>query len=221
MIMEKYRQDLLAKNKEGSPLADVGPVTFGTRLNCSHFPAGYNAISYGRGTWLFHMLRTMLRDAERTSSGYSANLSDTQADALFLRALSKARERFQERAINTREFLQVFEEELPLSLRYEGHKSLDWFYEGWVNGTALPHLELQSVKYAQKPGGSAVTGTIVQKDAPQELVTVVPIYAVFAGKNVLLGQVFADGPETNFHLSAPQGTRKIVLDPYQTLLTRP
>ena len=110
---------------------------------------------------------------------------------------------------------------MPPSLRYEGHKSLDWFYEGWVNGTALPHLELQSVKYTQKDGGSAVTGTIVQKDAPQELVTVVPIYAVLAGKNVLLGQVFADGPETNFHLSAPQGTRKIVLDPYQTLLTRP
>jgi len=59
------------------------------------------------------------------------------------------------------------------------------------------------VKYAAKPGGSAVSGTIVQKDAPQELVTVVPVYAVFAGKNVLLGQVFADGPETNFHFSAP------------------
>jgi Peptidase family M1 domain len=221
VVMEKYRQDLLAKNKEGSPLADAGPVTFGTRLNCSHFPDGYGAISYGRGTWLFHMLGTMLRDAERNRSGRAANLSDAQADAPFLRALSRARERFQEKAINTREFFQVLEEELPPSLRYEGRKSLDWFYEGWVNGTALPHLELHSVKYAPRPGGSAVSGTIVQKDAPQELVTVVPVYAVFAGKNVLLGQVFADGPETNFHFSAPPGTRKIVLDPYQTLLTRP
>jgi hypothetical protein len=221
VVMEKYRQDLLGKNKEGSPLADAGPVTFGTRLNCSHFPDGYNAISYGRGTWLFHMLRTMLRDAERSRSGRAANLSDAQADEPFLRALSKARERFQERAINSREFLQVFEEELPPSLRYEGRKSLDWFYEGWVNGTALPHLGLQSVKYAAKAGGSAVTGTIVQKDAPQELVTVVPVYAVLAGKNVLLGQVFADGPETTFHFSAPAGTRKVVLDPYQTILTRP
>jgi Peptidase family M1 domain len=221
VVMEKYRQDLLATNKEGSPLADAGPVTFGTRLNCSHFPAGYTAISYGRGTWLFHMLRTMLRDAARNNGGRSANLSDAQADAPFLRALSRARERFQEKAINTREFLQIFEEELPPSLRYEGHKSLDWFYEGWVNGTALPHLELHSVKYTPKPGSSAITGTIVQKDVPQELVTVVPVYAVLAGKNVLLGQVFADGPETNFHLSAPAGTRKIVLDPYQTLLTRP
>jgi hypothetical protein len=221
VVMEKYRQDLLAKNKEGSPLADAGPVTFGTRLNCSHFPDGYDAISYGRGTWLFHMLRTMLRDAERNRVGHAANLSDVQADAPFLRALSKARERFQERAINTREFLQVFEDELPPSLRYEERKSLDWFYEGWVNGTALPHLELKSVKYAAKAGGSAVSGTMVQKDAPQELVTVVPVYAVFAGKSVLLGQVFADGPETSFHFSAPAGTRKIVLDPYQTLLTRP
>jgi hypothetical protein len=145
----------------------------------------------------------------------------SQLDAPFLRALSKARERFQEKAINTREFLQVFEEELPVSLRYEGRKSLDWFYEGWVSGTAIPHVELRSVKYVAKPGGAAVSGTIVQKDAPQELVTVVPVYAVFAGKNVLLGQVFADGPETNFHFSAPPGTRKVVLDPYQTLLARP
>ena len=155
------------------------------------------------------------------SSGRSAELSDAQADAPFLRALGKVRERFQERAINTRELLQVFEEELPPSLRYEGRKSLDWFYEGWVNGTALPHLELQSVKYLQKPGAAVVAGTIVQEDAPKELVTVVPVYAVLAGKNVLLGQVFADGPETSFRLTAPAGTRKVVLDPYQTLLTRP
>jgi hypothetical protein len=220
-VLERYRQDLLARNKDGSPLADAGPVSFGTRLNCSHFPEGYEAISYGRGTWLFHMLRSMLRDAERKGNGRSAGLSDEQADAPFLRALGKIRERYQERAISTREFLQVFADELPPSLRYEGHKSLDWFYEGWVNGTALPHLELQSVKYVQKPGGSSVTGTIVQKDAPPELVTAVPVYGVVAGKTVLLGQVFADGPETTFHLSAPPGTRKVVLDPYQTVLSRP
>jgi len=80
---------------------------------------------------------------------------------------------------------------------------------------------LQGVKYTQKPGGSVVTGTIVQDDAPKDLVTPVPVYAVLAGKTVLLGQVFADGPETAFHLFAPPGARKVVLDPYQTLLTRP
>jgi hypothetical protein len=38
---------------------------------------------------------------------------------------------------------------------------------------------------------------------------------------VLLGRVFADGDESTFHLSAPLGAHKIVLDPYETILTRP
>ena len=39
-------------------------------------------------------------------------------------------------------------------------------------------------------------------------------------KSVLVGQVFADGPETQFHLTAPAGARKLVLDPNQTVLSR-
>jgi hypothetical protein len=65
-------------------------------------------------------------------------------------------------------------------------------------------------------------GTIVQKDAPPDLVTSVPVYAVMAGKKtVLLGRVFADGEESSFHLTAPAGTHKIVLDPNETVLTSP
>jgi hypothetical protein len=61
---------------------------------------------------------------------------------------------------------------------------------------------------------------ILQKDAPKDLVTPVPLYAAHNGKLTFLGRVFADGPETPFHLSAPAGTRKIVVDPEQTLLAR-
>ena len=76
------------------------------------------------------------------------------------------------------------------------------------------------MKYGEKQGGAIVTGTISQSEAPREQVTAVPVYAVLGKKTVLLGRVFAEGPETTFHLSAPTGTRKVVLDPYQTLLTR-
>jgi hypothetical protein len=41
-----------------------------------------------------------------------------------------------------------------------------------------------------------------------------------AGKNVFLGRVFADGPQTQFHFTAPAGTHKVVLDPNQTVLTQ-
>jgi hypothetical protein len=215
--MEKYRDDLLQKNKAGARLLEDGPVTLGTRLSCSQFPDGYEAISYGRGTWLFHMLRSMMRDAEGTSDR-SRNAG--QADEPFVRVLRHIRERYEGKAITTRELLQAFADELPPSLRYEHHKSLGWFYEGWVNGTAIPRFELRGVKYSDKSGSTAISGTILQKDAPDDLVTSVPLYASVAGKMVFLARVFADGPETSFHLTAPQGARKVVVDPEQTLLAR-
>ncbi|MGA8868973.1 MAG: hypothetical protein WB510_18505, partial [Candidatus Sulfotelmatobacter sp.] len=144
------------------------------------------------------------------------------ADEPFVRALHKLRDRYQGKTISTRELLEVFAEELPSSLRYEGKPSLDWFLDGWVNGTSLPRLQLQGVKLTEKARGMIATGTILQKDAPDTLVTSVPLYAVVPGKApALLGRVFADGPESSFRLAAPAGTRKLLLDPYETILTSP
>lgn len=221
-VMEKLRDDLLQKDESGVSLMEDGPVTLGARLSCSHFPSGYDAISYGRGTWLFHMLRFMLRDAERTSDAHRhSDGKGGEPEEPFVRVLRRIRERYQGKPITTRELLQVFEEELPPSLWYEHRKSLDWFYEGWVNGTAIPLFELHGVKYSDKPGSTTITGTIFQKDAPDTLVTSVPLYASVDGKTVLLGRVFADGPETPFHLTASPGTRRVVVDPDRTLLARP
>ena len=214
-LMDKYRRDLLQANKDGVAPMDAGPVTLGLRLLSSHFPEGYEAISYGRATWLFHMLRTMLKDSAQGGKGGSG------PDEPFVRALRRLRERYEGQPISTRQLLDVFAEDLPVSLRYEGKNSLDWFLDGWVNGTSLPKLELKAVKFTPKGTGLVVTGTIEQKEAPEGLVTSVPVYAVNPGKQmVLLGRVFADGQESSFHVSAPAGTRKIVLDPYETVLTR-
>jgi hypothetical protein len=219
-IMEKYRRDLVEKDKNGNLPKDAGPVTLGSRLLSSHFPGGYEAISYGRGTWLFHMLRSMLQDA--AADAKQEGPSHGVVEDPFVRSLRKFRERYEGKAISTRELLAVFAEDLPPSLRYEGKSSLDWFLDGWVNGTSLPRLELQGVKFVPKANGTVVTGVIRQKDAPEDLVTSVPVYAVVSGKaNVLLGRVFADGAESSFRLSAPVGTHRILLDPNGTILADP
>ena len=56
-------------------------------------------------------------------------------------------------------------------------------------------------------------------DAPSDLVTSVPLYAVVGRKNVFLARILADGPETTFHLTAPAGTRSVLIDPNGTILT--
>jgi hypothetical protein len=223
-IMEKYRRDLVTKNRDGVAPMDAGPVTLGGRLLSSRFPEGYEAISYGRGTWLFHMLRTMLNDAPlKPGAGQPPVRGGSgSSDEPFVRALRRLREKYEGKSITTRELLDVFAEDLPPSLRFEGKSSLEWFLQGWINGTALPRLELKAVKFSPKATGVTVTGTILQKDAPPDLVTSVPVYAVTEGKQpILLGRVFADGEESTFHITAPAGTHKILLDPYETVLTTP
>lgn len=218
-VMDKYRRDLADKDKDGNFLREAGPVTLGNRLLSSHFPEGYEAISYGRGTWLFHMLRSMMQDAEDAER---KDLRRRTAEEPFVRSLRKVRERYAGKVISTHELLDVFAEDLPPSLRYEGKASLDWFLEGWVNGTSLPRLELQGVKFAAKANATIVTGIIRQNDAPENLVTSVPLYAVVSGKPpVLIGRVFADGAETSFRLSAPLGAHQLLLDPNGTILTNP
>jgi hypothetical protein len=213
--LEKYRLDLLQKNKDGQVLQDAGPVSLGVRLSSSRFPEGYEAVSYGRGTWLFHMLREMMRDAEAKKPGHAGLI---EGEEPFVRSLRRVREKYEGAAISTRDLLQVFAEDLPPNLRYEGQRSLDWFLDGWVNGTSMPRYSTRNVSYSPKANATVVAGTLLQKDAPNDLVTAVPIYAVSGKTTTLLGQVLADGPETTFHFVAPAGTRKIEIDPYQTIL---
>ena len=216
LLMEKYRRDLAEKNDQ------AGPVTLGSRLLSSRFPKGYEAISYGRATWLFHMLRCMLQDAtemDRKSRSVAASKDSTEP---FVRALRRLRTEYQGKSITTSELLNVFAEDLPRSLQYEGKISLEWFLDGWVNGTSLPILELQGVKFSNKGGSTIATGTIHQKKAAETLVTAIPIYASRQGRSpVLVAEILADGTETSFHISVPAGTHKLLLDPYGAVLTEP
>ncbi|MBA3914248.1 MAG: hypothetical protein H0X25_10465 [Acidobacteriales bacterium] len=220
-IMSRYRDDLLLKNADGSPLNEAGAVGLGSRLSSSHFPGGYDAISYGRGTWLMHMLRTMMRDVEERSAVASdGQTAGSEREEPFVRALHKLRERYQGQPVSTRQFLDVIASELPPRFRYSSDRSLNWFMEGWIYGTALPSFDLRGLKYTDRAGSTVVTGTLRQKDAPADLVTSVPLYASTRAGDAYLGRVFADGPETPFHFSAPLGTRSIVIDPYGTILSR-
>ncbi len=197
-------------NVEGCRTGDAGPQAFVFGI-----PEGYEAISYGRGTWLFHMLRHILDDGATAVGGTAGSHNDLP----FVRGLRKLRERYAAKPVTTLQALDVLAEELPASARYEGRKNLDWFYEGWINGTAIPHFELQGVKVSAKDRSLVATGTILQKNAPKDLVTSLPLYARLAGnRRVFVTRVFADGPETAFRISVPAGTRELLIDPEQTVL---
>jgi hypothetical protein len=125
------------------------------------------------------------------------------------------------RELSTQDFQRALEKNLPADLRYEGKPSLDWFFGSWVNGNAIPKLELKDAHIALRRGALVATGTVTQQEAPNDLVTSVPLYAVTSsGQQLYAGRVFADGSESSFRLAVPAGTRKLLLDPFQTILRR-
>ena len=214
--LETYRQILASRAPNGHRLVEAGPVTLGSRLSSSHFPNGYEIITYGRGTWLMHMLRWMLRDASRSESNPNGD------DTVFLGLLRNLVVRYQGKEITNADFEQTVEEVLPRSLWFENRKSLDWFFDGWVNGTAFPQLELSGTKFTLNGKAPTIaSGVIHQDSAPFDLVTSVPVYGIEGDRQVYLGRVFAEGADTRFTLPAPAGVRQLVLDPYHTVLTQP
>jgi hypothetical protein len=220
-MLESYRRDLERKSAAGRPYSEAGPVTLGARLSSSQFPDAYDVIAYGRGTWLLHMLRHMLREAPSAAPGRSRTAA-VDADQKFFRVLRELRARHENKDISTRDVLAAFEDLLPPSAHFDGRKSLDWFYEEWVNGTAVPRFELSGVRVVPRAGGTVGSGKILIKNAPETMVAPLPIYAVTGrGRPVFAGRVFADGPETEFRVNAPPGTTKLLLDPYGTVLKQP
>jgi hypothetical protein len=204
-----YRGELLRETRNGI-IADAGPVTLGHRLTSSKFPDAYERVLYGRGTWLIHMLRTMLHEA-----GGGAG------DAVFFSALKGLLAASTNHKVSTLDLQRAFEKVMPPSLGYEGHKSLDWFFDSWVNGDSIPQFSLDAVHMSPAAGKLKVTGTILEYHAAKDMVTAVPLYAVDAtGKSRFLAFIFADDAKTEFTVTAPSNTKQILLDPEETLLRR-
>jgi len=124
--------------------------------------------------------------------------------------------------LSTQEFIAAFEQRLPEWPRYEDKKSLQWFLDGWVNGVAIPKFEITHLRLTQRNGTLIASGKLLQSQAPDTLVTSVPLYAFTGhGSPAFLRRIFADGQETSFKFTAPAGTKKILVDPYNTVLRRP
>ncbi len=209
LALDHYKKILLRQTPSGI-LGSAGSVTLGRRLVSSKFPDSYDPVVYGRGTWLIHMLRTMLREA-----------GGGKSDALFFAALKGLLAGSTNHKISTRDLQRAFEQVMPRSLDYEGQKSLDWFFDSWVNGADIPEFTLQRVRFTPSAGGVKVSGAIHQEFAGKDMITAVPLYSVGEnGQSKFLAFVFADEANTEFNLSAPAGTKEILLDPKQTLLRR-
>jgi len=214
-LLELYRLQLLETNAAGKRYADAGPVTLGYRLSSSVFPNAYIPVTYGRGLWLLVMLRDYFADYEKEE----AIVPIKSNGGSFLAALREFGRRYDRSTATTDDFRRTLEEFLPPKARFEGDRSLKWFFDEWVRGNSVPEIDIQQFVLKQRGQTTVASFILRQQKCPESLVTSVPIFAELAGgRRVSLRRVFADGRDSRFELKVPQGTRRLLVDPENKLL---
>jgi hypothetical protein len=206
--LQRYRKQLAEKSPHSDvPVADLGALTLGSRLNSSRSPNGFEQVIYGKGAWVIHMLREMLRQP-----------GSKNPDERFTALLQSLATKYAYRALSTEDLQHEVEVVMTPAMDLEDGHSMEWFFEQWVRGTGIPHYRVEfSVHHNEK--GNLVRGKLFQTGVPRSFLARVPLYAsAGAGHGVSLGTVVASGSETSFQFLAPDAPRRILIDPQMTLL---
>jgi hypothetical protein len=205
----RYRQQLVEKppNAEQPPHSEIGALELGSRLTSSKSPAGFEEVIYGKGAWVIHMLREMLRQPGAKNP-----------DARFFALLHTIATKYAYRALSTSDLQHEVEAVMTPAMDLEGGHSMEWFFEEWVRGTGVPRYRVEySVHNSDK--GYVVRGKLYQENVPHSFLAPVPLYTgANSGHALFLGVVVAAGPETSFHFTTQTEPHKVLIDPQMTLL---
>jgi Peptidase family M1 domain len=209
--LERYRTELLRKEPGTDETSDeAGPLDLGIRLGSSKTPDAYVRVTYGKGTWVMHMLREMLRDP-----------TAKDPDARFRQLLQSILTDYRYRTLSAAEFEREIEKVMTPAMDLEGNHSMKWFFDEWVRETGIPHYAVQFQAKARKEE-FLITGKLVQSEVRDDFTAPIPIYAVRSGqKPELLGVVVTAGPETRFQFVSHTRPSRLVADPQLTVLHRP
>jgi hypothetical protein len=198
LMLDQYRQELLAKNEIGQTVESAGPIVLGTRLESSVEPRAWRSITYGKGSWILHMLRARMGDEK------------------FLAMLAELARRYDRKDISTEGFRLLAVEFSPKS----DDPKLEAFFDQWVYGTGIPSLKLSYALKGKAPALRLV-GTLTQTGVDGDFSTVAPVEIQFARGRAITQWVRAGKDPVTFTVPLKQAPSKVTLDPrYGVLRTK-
>jgi hypothetical protein len=197
VMLDSYRARLLEKTESGQTRESAGPIVLGTRLSSSLSPAAWNAITYGKGSWIVQMLRKRMGDTH------------------FFAMLAAVLQRYDHADLTTEEFRLLASSFLPKS----DDPTLEAFFDQWVYGTGVPGLKLAYTVKGTAPA-LRLTGTITQSDADDSVSVSAPVEIQIARGNTITEWVRTGGEPATFSVALKQAPLKVTLDPNHAVLRR-
>ena len=195
-VLLKYRDNLLAELEPGRVVDDAGPILWGDRLINSRDRGAWTVITYEKGTWIFHMLRSRLGDES------------------FDEMLREMPRRFEHKAITTSVFRSFAAEFMP---KDAPDADLEEFFAQWVESSGIPRVAF-SAKVTGKAPKVSVQASVKQSDVPDEFGALVPIHIRFSKGPEEIRWVRVSNDEEMLEWTFKSAPVRIELDPlWQTL----
>ncbi|HTP89855.1 MAG TPA: M1 family aminopeptidase [Bryobacteraceae bacterium] len=198
VMLDSYRENLLAKSETGQIVDSAGPIVLGTRLESSQEPRGWRAITYGKGSWIMQMLRRRMGD-ER-----------------FLSLLAEIPKRYDRKELSTEQFRLLAAEFLPPK---SDDPKLETFFDCWVYGTGIPTLKLSYNVKGTAPNVK-LTGTVTQSGVDDDFTVMVPVEIQVAKGHSVTRWVRASSSPATFTVALQAPPSKVALDPHQAVLRK-
>jgi len=208
------RELLTERDPEGFRAIDVGPVTMGYRL--SNTKAGFattRRLIYPKGAYILHMVRMMMWDRQKGDQPFKETMQE------FVKTYANS-------AATTEDFKAILEKHMTPAMDLDGNHKMDWFFNEYVYGTALPSYKL-SYDFAPGADGDMVFSfKLSQSNVDENFRMTVPIYFELANGNVVrIGSVRAVG-NTTVEQKAPfkglkDKPRRALVNYYDDVLASP
>ena len=189
--LEHWRKELRARRNEASPIG------IGTRAAFRN-PRDAYLMTYYKGAWVLQMLRNMMLDFR------------TMKEDAFADMMQDFYMEYRGKRATTQDFQRVVERHTGLPM--------DWFFDEWLNGTAIPTYTLSWHADTAPDHSYALRIRIRQEDVPQDFVMPVPLHIEFAGGGHAYVRVNVRGPLTEATLRVPAEPTQLELNPLQSVL---
>ncbi len=178
------REALVRKNRAGNRPIDVGPVTMGGRLNTFKAGSVYQAVIYSKGAYIAHMIRMMM-------------WSPSKGDEPFRQMMTDFAQTYAGKNATTEDFKATVEKHMTASMDLDGNHRLDWFFNEYVYGTAMPTYNFQGSFSPGPNGTTTLSFKLAQTGVDDNFKMNVPVYVEMPGKKIVrIGQIPITGNST-------------------------
>jgi aminopeptidase N len=174
----------------------AAPIGLGYRAGESS-RGGYELMTYQKGAWVVHMLRNMMLNTR------------TMDESKFKAMMRDFYETYRGKPASTTDFQRTVEKHVG--------QPMDWFFNEWVYGTAVPTYTFSWNAETDSTGKPAVRLRVRQSDVPPGFAMYVPVLIKFDEGEALIRMLVRD-EKTEALVRLPAAPRDVTLNPLESVL---